>query len=40
MVLMLGGKARIYRGHDGVRELFRGLYEAFAETYSEYIGYP
>ena len=34
--LMLGGEARMYRGHDGVRELFRDLYDAFAETNSEY----
>jgi ketosteroid isomerase-like protein len=34
--LMLGGEARIYRGHEGVRQLFGDLYESFAETNSEY----
>jgi SnoaL-like domain len=34
--LMLGGEARMYRGHEGVRELFRDLYDSFAETHSEY----
>ena len=34
--LMLGGEATMYRGHKGVRELFRDLYDAFAETYSTY----
>jgi ketosteroid isomerase-like protein len=34
--LMLGGERRVYRGHEGVRELFRDLYDAFAETHSNY----
>jgi ketosteroid isomerase-like protein len=28
---LLGGEATVHRGHDGVRELLRDLYEAFAE---------
>ena len=28
---MLGGQLTVYRGHDGVRELWRDLGEAFAE---------
>jgi ketosteroid isomerase-like protein len=28
---MLGGESTIYRGHEGVRELFRDIHEAFAE---------
>ena len=27
----LGGEATVHRGHDGVREVFRDLYEAFSE---------
>jgi ketosteroid isomerase-like protein len=34
--LMLGGEATVYRGHEGVRELFRDLFGAFAEIHSEY----
>lgn len=34
--LMLGGEATVYRGHNGVRDLFRDLYEAFAEIHGEY----
>ena len=34
--LMLGGDAAVYRGHEGVRELFRDLFGAFAETHSTY----
>ena len=26
---LLGGEATVYRGHDGVRELFRDLFETF-----------
>jgi ketosteroid isomerase-like protein len=28
---MLGGESTVYRGHQGVRELFRDVHEAFAE---------
>ena len=27
----LGGEATVHRGHDGVREMLRDLYEAFSE---------
>jgi ketosteroid isomerase-like protein len=33
---MLGGDASVYRGHEGVRELFRDLYEVLAELHGEY----
>jgi ketosteroid isomerase-like protein len=33
---MLGGEARVVRGHDGVRELIRDQAEAFAELDTEY----
>jgi ketosteroid isomerase-like protein len=29
--VMFGGEATVYRGHDAVRELFRDLYESFAD---------
>ena len=32
----LGGQATVYRGHAGVCELLRDLYESFAEIDSEY----
>ena len=34
--LMLGGEATVYRGNDGVRELFGDLYDAFDEIHNEY----
>jgi ketosteroid isomerase-like protein len=34
--LMFGGDAAVYRGHEGVRKLFRDLFDAFAETHSTY----
>lgn len=34
--LMLGGDAAVYRGHEGVRELFRDLYEVLTELHGEY----
>jgi ketosteroid isomerase-like protein len=34
--VMLGGEATLYRGHRGVRELFRDLYESFAEIEADY----
>jgi ketosteroid isomerase-like protein len=33
---MLGGEATVYRGHEGVRELFGDLSGAFAELHTEY----
>ena len=33
---MLGGEERMYRGHQGVRDLIDDLLGAFAETHSEY----
>jgi ketosteroid isomerase-like protein len=34
--VMLVGEAKVYRGHQEVRELFRDLFAAFAEIRSEY----
>ena len=34
--MMFGAEASVYRGHEGVRELFRDLFYAFAETHSTY----
>jgi len=31
LLTMFGGESTVYRGHDGVRELFREVGEAFAE---------
>jgi ketosteroid isomerase-like protein len=33
--VLVGGEATVYRGHGGVREMLRDLYEAFAETHVE-----
>jgi ketosteroid isomerase-like protein len=33
---LLEGKATVYRGHEGVRELWRDLTESFAEIQIEY----
>ncbi len=32
---LLGGEATVYRGHDGIREMLRDLYEAFDEIHIE-----
>jgi ketosteroid isomerase-like protein len=32
----LGGDATVHRGHDGVREMLRDLYEAFSEFQVEF----
>jgi SnoaL-like domain len=32
---LLGGEATVYRGHDGVGEMLRDLYEAFDEIHIE-----
>jgi ketosteroid isomerase-like protein len=34
--MLLGGEAAVYRGHEGVRELFGGFDDAFAEFHFEY----
>jgi ketosteroid isomerase-like protein len=31
LLALMGGEATVYRGHDGVREMIRDLYEAFDE---------
>ena len=31
-----GGTAAVYRGHEGVRAMFRDFYEAFAEIHVEF----
>ena len=33
--VLLGGEATVYRGHEGVREIFRELDEAFVELRSD-----
>jgi ketosteroid isomerase-like protein len=33
--VLLGGEATVYRGHEGVREIFRELDEAFVEMRSD-----
>jgi ketosteroid isomerase-like protein len=33
--VLLGGEATVYRGHEGVRELYRDLDEAFTELQAE-----
>jgi ketosteroid isomerase-like protein len=33
----LGGAAPVYRGHDGVREMFSEFYEALDEIHAEYL---
>jgi ketosteroid isomerase-like protein len=34
--VMFGGEATMYRGHEQVREVFRDLYESFAEIDADY----
>jgi ketosteroid isomerase-like protein len=34
--VLLGAEAKVYRGHDGVREMFRGFYDAVDEIHVEY----
>ena len=34
--VLLGGEARVYRGHDGVREMFRAFYDVLDEIHVEY----
>ena len=33
---LLGGEAAVYHGHQGVREYFRDMDEAFAEVHNDY----
>jgi uncharacterized protein len=33
--VLLGGEATVYQGYEGVRELYRDLYEAFTEPQAE-----
>jgi ketosteroid isomerase-like protein len=34
--VLLGGEAKVYLGHDGVREMFRAFYDALDEIHAEY----
>jgi hypothetical protein len=34
--VLLGGEAKVYRGHDGIREIFRGFYDVVDEIHVEY----
>jgi ketosteroid isomerase-like protein len=36
ILMPLGREARVHRGHEGVREGLRGVYEALAEFHVEY----
>ena len=36
MAAALGGGATVYRGHEGMRELLRDMYEAFTEIDAEF----
>ncbi len=36
LLVMLGGEATVYRGHDGVRELLREVDETLAEIHVEF----
>ena len=36
MPMLLGGETTVYRGHDGVRDLMRELWEALDETKVEF----
>ncbi len=36
MQALVGGGAPVYRGHAGVREMFRDFYDAFAELHAEF----
>jgi len=35
-LMALGGKGRVYRGHEGAREYLRDLYETLSEFQAEY----
>ena len=34
--VLLGEEAKVYRGHDGVREMFRGFYDVVDEIHVDY----
>jgi hypothetical protein len=34
--MAMGGKQTVYRGHEGVREWLRDLYETLSEFHAEY----
>jgi ketosteroid isomerase-like protein len=34
--VLLGGGTKVYRGHDGVRQMFRAFYDALDEIHAEY----
>src|SRR5947207_8951505 len=34
--VLLGEEAEVYRGHDGIREMFRGFYDVVDEIHVEY----
>jgi ketosteroid isomerase-like protein len=34
--VLLGEEAKVYSGHDGVREMFRAFYDALDEIHAEY----
>jgi ketosteroid isomerase-like protein len=36
ILIALGGNQTVYRGHDGVREWLRDLYETLSEFHAEY----
>jgi ketosteroid isomerase-like protein len=36
ILVSLGGEAKVYRGHEGIREVLRDVYDAFAEIRIEY----
>jgi hypothetical protein len=35
ILMSLGGEAKVYRGHEGVREVLEDVFEAFAELHLE-----
>ena len=37
--VLLGGEGTVYRGHEGVRELYRDMTEAFTEPQAEQLEY-
>jgi ketosteroid isomerase-like protein len=36
ILVSLGGEATVYRGHEGIREVLRDVYDALAELHVEY----
>jgi ketosteroid isomerase-like protein len=36
ILMSLGGDAKVYRGHEGVREVLEDVYEVFAELHLEF----